>query len=117
MSTEHDPDHVLDASGLICPEPVLRARQALRSLGANEVLEVVATDPHSELDFEVFCARSGHELLQVLREEGRWRFRIRRRSFLSFSTIGRRHRRDLLATLRRCFTSRQCSSRSSVRVL
>lgn len=60
----------VNASGTLCPEPVLRATQALRGLEAGQTLLLVATDPHAELDIEVFCARTGHSLLrQEIRDE------------------------------------------------
>lgn len=53
----------VDTSGSLCPEPVLQARQALRDLQAGQTIRLVATDPHAELDLEVFCARTGHQLV------------------------------------------------------
>ncbi|MDX1571755.1 MAG: sulfurtransferase TusA family protein [Xanthomonadales bacterium] len=67
-----------DARGLICPEPVLRARQALKSMPAGAVLELVASDPHAELDFEVFCHRTGHGLENHARVADEYWFQIRR---------------------------------------
>ena len=68
----------VDARGLWCPEPVVRARLALQELAPGERLELLATDPHAELDLEVFCATSGHELLKVERRGDEWRFEIAR---------------------------------------
>ncbi len=70
----------VDARGLLCPQPLLLARQRLAGLSAGEVVEVVATDPHAELDFEVFCVRSGHQLLARSHAGGEWRFWIRKRA-------------------------------------
>ncbi len=70
----------VDARGLICPEPLVHARAALARLAGGDVLEVLATDPHAELDFEVFCLRSGHELLKRARAGGEWSFWIRKRA-------------------------------------
>ncbi|MEM9303829.1 MAG: sulfurtransferase TusA family protein [Pseudomonadota bacterium] len=68
----------VDARGLDCPQPVLLARQALRSATAGEVIQVLATDPHAQLDFEAFCARTGHRLLvSDCRDDGTLRFLIR----------------------------------------
>lgn len=55
-------DQVLDATGLDCPLPVLRARMALAELEPGQCLLVLATDPHSVVDFQAFCARAGHLL-------------------------------------------------------
>ena len=46
---------VLDATGLLCPLPVLKARRALKAVPAGGVLEVLATDPGAVKDFEHFC--------------------------------------------------------------
>lgn len=54
----------VDASGTMCPEPVLQATQALKGLMDGQTLCLIATDPHAELDIEVFCARTGHRLLR-----------------------------------------------------
>lgn len=56
-------DHQLDARGLACPLPILRARQALEDIGPGETLEVLSTDPASEIDFRAFCRATGLELL------------------------------------------------------
>ena len=61
------PDDVLDACGLPCPLPSLKAKQALARLKAGQVLEIMATDAGSWRDFETFADNSIHELLQ--REE------------------------------------------------
>jgi tRNA 2-thiouridine synthesizing protein A len=63
MTIEVEINETLDASGLTCPLPLLKAKQALNKLGSGEVLSVVCTDPGSVRDFKVFCDQSGHELL------------------------------------------------------
>ncbi len=59
----------LDARGLICPLPVLKARKRLSAMAAGERLEVLTTDPAAPEDFRHFCEATGHRLL-VLEEEG-----------------------------------------------
>jgi len=54
---------VLDAKGLRCPLPVLKARKALKDVAAGGVLRVLATDPGAVKDFEAFCKTTGHRLL------------------------------------------------------
>ncbi|WP_419905650.1 sulfurtransferase TusA family protein [Kiloniella sp.] len=61
-------EHLLDATGLKCPIPVLRARKAMKPLTPGEVLEVHATDPSALMDFKNFCETTGHEFLSS--EEG-----------------------------------------------
>jgi tRNA 2-thiouridine synthesizing protein A len=52
----------LDAKGLKCPLPVLRARKAMKDVPAGGVLEVEATDPSAPADFRSFCETTGHAL-------------------------------------------------------
>ena len=56
-------DAELDARGLLCPLPVLKARKRLQALAAGEVLKVTADDPASIVDMPHYCAESGHKLL------------------------------------------------------
>lgn len=58
-------DQYLDAKGLNCPLPVLKTKLALNRMQAGEILFVEATDPHSTIDFEAYCARTGHNLLRI----------------------------------------------------
>jgi tRNA 2-thiouridine synthesizing protein A len=53
----------LDASGLRCPLPLLKAKQALRELAPGDLLRVLATDAGSVRDFQAFARISGHELV------------------------------------------------------
>ena len=71
-------DAVLDAKGLKCPIPVLRARRAMKPLAAGEVLEIQATDPSSVQDFKAFCETTGDELLESREADGVYFFRIRK---------------------------------------
>lgn len=70
--------HVLDAKGLSCPLPVLRARKAMKEVPAGEVLEVLATDPGAVEDFKSFCEVTGHELVGSDERDGVFSFRIRK---------------------------------------
>ena len=56
-------DKDLDARGLNCPLPILRAKKALGELQSGQVLRVIATDPGSVKDFAAFCKQTGHEML------------------------------------------------------
>ena len=67
---------LLDASGLKCPLPVLKARKAMRDLPPGGVLRVIATDPGAPKDFEHFCKTTGHRLLAAREEEGKLVFEI-----------------------------------------
>ena len=56
-------DKDLDARGLNCPLPILRAKKALGEIQSGQVLRIVATDPGSVKDFAAFCKQTGNELL------------------------------------------------------
>ncbi|MDJ0943052.1 MAG: sulfurtransferase TusA family protein [Kiloniellales bacterium] len=71
-------DAFLDAKGLKCPIPVLRARRAMKPLAAGDILEVEATDPTSVQDFKAFCETTGDELLESREDGGVYFFRIRK---------------------------------------
>ena len=56
-------DKELDARGLNCPLPILRAKKALGELQSGQVLKIVATDPGAVKDFQAFSKQTGNELL------------------------------------------------------
>jgi len=56
-------DKELDARGLNCPLPILRAKKALNDMKSGEVLKIVSTDPGSVKDFQAFCKQTSNELL------------------------------------------------------
>ena len=58
-------DQYLDAKGLNCPLPVLKTKLALNRMQPGQILFVEATDPHSVIDFEAYCARTGHKILRI----------------------------------------------------
>ncbi|RVT86830.1 sulfurtransferase TusA family protein [Rhodobacteraceae bacterium CCMM004] len=60
-----DYDADLDALGLLCPLPVLKARKRLRAMAPGAVLRVRADDPAAAIDIPHFCAEAGHEMLHV----------------------------------------------------
>ena len=71
-------DMTLDATGLLCPEPVFRARRCLAEMEAGQVLEVLADDPLAEIDFTVFCEQTGHEMLVCDQHEEGLKFLVRK---------------------------------------
>lgn len=73
-----DPALTVDARGLACPLPVLRAARILRDREAGTLVELLATDPAAEADMAVFCREAGHVLLESgWREDGVLRVLIR----------------------------------------
>lgn len=71
-------DETLDAKGLNCPLPILKTKVVLNKMRPGQVLLVEATDPHSVIDFEAYCARTEHELIKIVESEGLYEFYIRR---------------------------------------
>ena len=63
-------DQVLDAKGLSCPLPILRAKKAIKGMETGGTLEIAATDPGSVKDFEAFCRVTGNDLLESSEEDG-----------------------------------------------
>ena len=72
-----DFDDELDASGLNCPVPILRAKKALSGMDAGQVLHIIATDPGSVKDFEAFANQTGNELMESKEEGGKFHFLIK----------------------------------------
>lgn len=71
-------DQELDATGLNCPLPILRAKKALGGLESGKVLRIIATDPGSVKDFEAFAKQTGNQLLQSGEEGGKFVFLIKK---------------------------------------
>jgi len=71
-------DQVLDAKGLNCPLPILRAKKALKTMEGGKTLEVLSTDPGSVADFAAFCRTTGNELVEQNEEGGIWTYLIRK---------------------------------------
>ena len=69
--------HVVDAQGLNCPLPILKAKKALPDVPAGENLEILATDPGAVADFEAFCRQTGNELVEWSEDAGVFRFLIK----------------------------------------
>jgi tRNA 2-thiouridine synthesizing protein A len=72
------PAATLDAKGLSCPLPVVKARLEIEKLAAGEVLQVVATDPGSMSDFENWTKMSGHALLSSEQDGDVYTYLIRK---------------------------------------
>ena len=73
-----DLDQELDARGLNCPLPILRAKKALNGLTAGQVLKIVATDPGSVKDFEAFANQTGNELVDSSENNGEFHFLMKK---------------------------------------
>jgi tRNA 2-thiouridine synthesizing protein A len=72
-------DKELDARGLNCPLPILRAKKALTGLQSGQVLKVLATDPGAVKDFQAFSRQTGHELLSHAEANREFSFFMRKK--------------------------------------
>ncbi len=73
-----DVDSELDASGLNCPLPILKAKKALAGLQSGQVLRIIATDPGSVNDFEAFSVQGGHQLLESREQDDKFYFLLKK---------------------------------------
>ena len=72
------PDHILDATGLFCPEPVMLLHNKIRDIAVGDTLQVLATDPSTERDIPKFCTFLGHDLLEQDEFDGNYRYLLRK---------------------------------------
>ncbi len=71
-------DVFLDARGMSCPLPLLKARKALRDMAIGQTLEILATDAGSWRDFAAFAEQSGQHLLEAVENGGEYRYVLQR---------------------------------------
>jgi len=72
-------DKELDARGLNCPLPILRAKKSLTDMQSGQVLKIIATDPGSVKDFEAFAKQTGNELLSSSEANKEFTFFMKRK--------------------------------------
>ena len=72
-------DKELDARGLNCPLPILRAKKALNEMQTGQVLKIVATDPGAVKDFQAFCKQTGNELLSHSESSNEYTFFMKKK--------------------------------------
>lgn len=72
-------DRELDARGLNCPLPILKAKKTLNDMSAGQVLKILATDPGSVRDFQAFSKQTGHELMSHAETSAEFTFFLRKR--------------------------------------
>ncbi len=72
------PDHILDATGLYCPEPVMLLHNKIRDIRAGETVQVRATDPSTARDIPKFCSFLGHELISQERAGEEFHYLLRK---------------------------------------
>ena len=70
-------DAELDATGLACPLPILKAKKAIKDLTVGQVIKIIATDPGSVKDFAAFAVQTDNELISSKESEGVYTYLIK----------------------------------------
>lgn len=73
-----NPDRQIDCTGLFCPMPIVKTREAMTQMVVGEVLEMLSDDPASEADMRRWSRNTGHDLLEVGRSGAVYRFVVRK---------------------------------------
>ncbi|HEV8677189.1 MAG TPA: sulfurtransferase TusA family protein [Methylomirabilota bacterium] len=71
-------DRIVDCLGLFCPMPIVKTREAIRSMAVGEVLEMLSDDPASEADMKSWTRRTGNELVAATKDGSIYRFLVRK---------------------------------------
>ena len=69
----------VDASGFLCPLPLLRLKKALTGMTSGDVVKVIATDPAAHLDFGVYANQSGHQIIELIKHDNKQVFYIKKK--------------------------------------
>ncbi|WP_185182602.1 sulfurtransferase TusA family protein [Mycoavidus sp. B2-EB] len=72
-------DKEVDARGLTCPLPILRAKKALAEMQSGQILKVLVTDPGAPRDFAAFAKQTGNQMIEVSTQDKVFTFLMRRR--------------------------------------
>lgn len=73
-----NPDKRIDCTGLFCPMPIVKTREAIQHLAVGQLLEMLSDDPGSEADMKSWAQITGHDLVDMARADGVWRFVVRK---------------------------------------
>ena len=71
-------DKRIDCTGLFCPMPIVKTREAIKGMAIGELIEMLSDDPASDADMRAWARRSGNELVQVTRDAAVYRFVVRK---------------------------------------
>lgn len=71
-------EHSLDAKGLNCPLPIIKAKKMLKSIAEGDILNIESTDPGSVADFAAFCRQTGNELVSSEANGDIYNFQIKK---------------------------------------
>jgi len=77
-SSKSPPEKSLDASGLVCPEPLMLIRAEIRAMDSGELLGITVTDPSTGRDLRNFCRFMGHTLESEIQVQDTWVFVLRK---------------------------------------
>jgi tRNA 2-thiouridine synthesizing protein A len=78
MAIQLQADRTLDCLGLFCPMPIVKTREAMKSMAVGQVLEMLSDDPASEADMRSWAKRTGNDLLAVAKDGAAYRFLVRK---------------------------------------
>ena len=73
-----NPDRQIDCTGLFCPMPIVKTRDAVREMTVGQVLEMLSDDPASDADMKSWARRTGHDLVAVSKDGSVYRFLVRK---------------------------------------
>ena len=73
-----NPDRQIDCTGLFCPMPIVKTRDAIRDMAVGQVLEMLSDDPGSDPDMKSWARSSGHDLIGVSRHGAVYHFLVRK---------------------------------------
>ena len=72
------PDQVLDCTGLVCPEPILKTNMTVKKMEVGKVLEMIGTDLGTKNDIVAWAKRTGNELVSSEEKDGKMHFMIKK---------------------------------------
>jgi TusA-related sulfurtransferase len=73
-----NPDKRIDCTGLFCPMPIVKTREAIKQMAVGQVLEMLSDDPASDADMRSWVQITSHELLEASHTDGIYRFLVRK---------------------------------------
>jgi tRNA 2-thiouridine synthesizing protein A len=73
-----NPDRRIDCTGLFCPMPIVKTREAIKQMQVGQLLEMLSDDPASEADMKSWARITGHDLVDVSRDQGVFRFFVKK---------------------------------------
>jgi tRNA 2-thiouridine synthesizing protein A len=73
-----NPDKQIDCTGLFCPMPIVKTREAFKEMAVGQLLEMLSDDPGSDPDMKSWARATGNELIDVSRRGGVYHFFVRK---------------------------------------